>query len=330
MTCPHCNTQLAPGSGFCGACGNAVTAAPPQGHPGSGGHPQAQPPQGSGGHPQQDSGGYPPSQPHGGYPQPQPQGYPQDVQHGQPGYPQPGYPQPGHHQPGHHQPGHYQPGQPQAYPPQQTYGQPYPGGPQAGPPQAMAPQGFPQGPQAGPGYPPPPQHYPAGPPEGFAGAPPGYPQPGQFTPQGHYAPPPIRPFGIVLQQRLTRMTGQMFLAPARLFFLCESQKGGLGVALGRGLGGIVGGVIAAMAAPTPGMAAAVIDEPMLFQAVQNMPGSMIMEPPQFKAIKHTMWTRGIFYGGKTYALPEGLDKELKTELGHWCRANNVPMAGLIK
>jgi hypothetical protein len=29
-------------------------------------------------------------------------------------------------------------------------------------------------------------------------------------------------------------------------------------------------------------------------------------------------------------LPEGLDRDLRTELGHWCRANNVKSAGLIK
>jgi hypothetical protein len=143
-------------------------------------------------------------------------------------------------------------------------------------------------------------------------------------------PPVLRPHPIIMQQRLTRLTGQMFVAPQRLFFLCESQKGGLGVALGKGLGGLIGGVIAAAIAPTPGQAAPVIDEPMLFQAVQQMPGSMVMEPPQFKAIKHTMWTRGIFYGGKTYALPDGLDKPLRQELGMWCQANGVRHGGLIK
>jgi len=239
----------------------------------------------------------------------QQQSYPHQPQYPQQGYPQQGYPQ-----------------QTQPYPPPQGY----PHGPHAGPPPQPQGQPDPQGPPAGypqqQGYPQQPgSSQPAAYPQ------PGYPPPqGQFTPQGHYAPPPIRPFGIVMQQRFTRLTGQMFIAPARLFFLCESQKGGLGVALGRGLGGIVGGVIAAMAAPTPGQAAAVIDEPMLFQAVQNMPGSMVMEPPQFKAIKVTMWTRGIFYGGKTYALPEGLDKEFKGERGHWCQANNVRSAGLIK
>ncbi len=311
MNCPHCNTSLAPGSGFCGACGQPVAPQQPQGYPQPGAPQQGYPPQHDYSQPQ----GYPP-----------PQGYPQH-DHSQPqGYPQQGVPQGYPPQHDHSQP---QQGAPQGYPPPHEYSQPqgFPQGPQAGPPQAAYGH-YPQGPQAGPpGYPQP--GYPQQGQQGYP-PPPGYPPQGQYTPGGHYAPPPIRPFPIVLQQRMTRLTGQMFVAPARLFFLCESQKGGLAIALGRGLGGIVGGVIAAMAAPTPGQAAAVIDEPMLFQAVQNMPGSIVMEPQQIKAIKHTMWTRGIFHGGKTYALPEGLDNELKTELGHWCRANNVQSAGLIK
>jgi hypothetical protein len=307
VNCPNCNTVLAPGSGFCGACGTRLQVAPPQGGPGQSYPPGPQidhAPQGPQAYPPQGQFGGPPGQ---GYPQPPggpqfqapqgPQGYPPGPgqysdpqgQHPQ-GYP-PGYPDPNQQQ--------FQAGYPQGEPPGYPQGGP-PGYPQGGPP------GYPQG--------------------GAPGYPQGAPQP-QF---GGYAPPPLRPFPIIMQQRLTRLTGQLFLAPQRLFFLCESQKGGLGVALGKGLGGLVGGVIAAMAAPTPGQAAPVIDEPMLFQAIQNMPGSMVMEPSQFKAIKCTMWTRGIFYGGKTYALPNGLDKELRTELGHWCHANNVRSAGLIK
>jgi hypothetical protein len=207
-----------------------------------------------------------------------------------PGYP----PQPGA-QPGYPQPGYPQP---YAHDPSQPY-------PQGGPP---PPAGYPPG---GPGAP-------------------GFPQQGDPAfaqpPQGY---PTLRPFPLIMQQRMTRLTGQLFLAPTRLFFICESQKGGLAIALGKGVGGLIGGVIAGLAAPTPGQAP-VIDEPTLFQAVQNMPGSLVMDPPQIKAIKCTMWTRGIFFGGKTYALPNGLDKELKHELGMWCQANNVKSAGLVK
>lgn len=141
---------------------------------------------------------------------------------------------------------------------------------------------------------------------------------------------PIRPFPLVMQLRLTRLTGQMFIAPQRLYFICESQKGGLGVALGKGLGGLVGGAIMAFAAPTPGQAAPVIDESMLQRAAAEQQGSLVMEPAKIDKIKDTFWTHGLWFEGRTYALPNGLDKELKHELGLWCQANNVKSAGLIK
>lgn len=242
---------------------------------------------------------YPPQQP--GYPPPQQQyGYPPPQQHG--------YPPPQHH------------GYP---PPAQQHGYPPP------PP----PHGYPPPPQQH-GYPPPaaPQHgYPPPGPQGYA-PPQGYP-PMQQGP--HSQPPPyagsapLGPFPIIMQRGMTRLTGQLFVSQTRLFFICESQKGGLAMAIGKGLGGLIGGAIAAFGTPTPGQAAPVFDEPTLFRAVQEREGSLVMEPQQIKQIKHTMWTRGIWFNGKTYALPEGLEKELKPELGHWCQANNVKSAGLL-
>ncbi len=302
MNCPNCGTALAPGSGFCGACGTRLQAQQPQGFA-----PGQTPAGGMPGYPQQQAG----------YPQQQgQQPYPQ-----QPGYPQQGQPQ-GFQQTGQPQ-GFQQPGQPQGF---QQPGYPPPGQPQGYPPPGQ-PQGYPPPGQPGPqGYPPPGQYpQPGGPMDGYAqGAPPQH-----AAPQQGYGAPTLRPFPIVMNRGLTRLTGQFFLAPTRIFFLCESQKGGFAVALGTGLGGLVGGAIAALAAPTPGQAP-VIDEPTLFQAVQQMPGSMVMEPPQFKSIKYTMWTRGIFYGGNTYALRDGLSKDLRQELGLWCQANNVMAKGLLK
>jgi hypothetical protein len=131
-----------------------------------------------------------------------------------------------------------------------------------------------------------------------------------------------------MQRRITRLTGQLFLAPTRLYFVCESNKGGLGVAIGQGLGGLIGGAIMAMSAPTPGQAAPVIDEAMLQQAVQQKEGSMIIEPAKIKQIKHTMWMRGLWYDGTTYGFPRGLSKELNQQLALWCQANNVKSKGL--
>jgi len=195
-----------------------------------------------------------------------------------------------------------QPYPPQGYAPHQ---------PQGARPQAAQPQG----------YPPPQQQ-----PHGYAPPQPGYPQPQQQQ-QGHAGS--MRPFPIIMQQRFTRLTGQMFLAPARLYFICESNKGGLAVALGKGVGGLIGGAIASFGAPTPGQAAPAFDEASLYRAVQERPGSLVMEPQHIKAIKDTWLTHAIWFNGLTYALPGGLAKDLKHELGLWCQAHNVKNAGLL-
>ena len=163
-----------------------------------------------------------------------------------------------------------------------------------------------------------PQPYPAAAPQPYPSAP-AQPYPGGAS---------LKPYPLIMQQRITRLTGHMFVAPARLYFICESQKGGLAVAIGQGVGGLLGGALAALAAPTPGQAAPVIDEAMLHQAAQEKPGSLVMEPAKVKQIKETMWWRGIWYDGKTYGLPKGLSKELNQQLAIWCQANNVKNAGL--
>ncbi|CAN5870360.1 hypothetical protein BH11MYX2_BH11MYX2_19530 [soil metagenome] len=45
--------------------------------------------------------------------------------------------------------------------------------------------------------------------------------------------------------------------------------------------------------------------------------------PMISKIKCTMWTRGICFNGKTYALTDGLPKPAKAVLSQWCHANNV-------
>jgi hypothetical protein len=139
----------------------------------------------------------------------------------------------------------------------------------------------------------------------------------------------LQPHALIMQRGTTRLTGQMFVAPARLYFICESQKGGLAVAVGKAIGGAIGGLVGSIGVPIPGQATPMIDEPALQRAVQQHEGSLVMEPQQIKAIKDTFWTHAIWFNGKTYALPGGLSKELKPALGHWCQANNVKHAGLL-
>ena len=236
--------------------------------------------------------GRPVAQPQPGYPQQPQQGYPQQGQpHGYPQQPHPGYSQ-----------------QPQAGYPQQ---------PQQGyPPQGQQP-GYPQQPQAG---------YPQQPQQGYPQQPQaGYPQQPGSAPDASQG---LRSYPIIMQQRLNRLTGHMFVAPTRLYFICESTKGGMTVAIGKAVGGLVGGLIEG-GAPIPGQGGTASDEGALQRAVQERAGSLIMEPQQIKAIKDTFWTHAIWFNGKTYALPGGLHKELKPELGRWCQANNVKHAGLL-
>ena len=197
--------------------------------------------------------------------------------------------------------------------------------------------GRPAAPQQG--YPPPQQGYPP-PQQGYPPPQQGYPPPqqGYPPPQQGYAQPPqqggqlfgsLRPYPIVMHRGMTRLTGQLYVAPARLYFICESNKGGLAVALGKGIGGLVGGVIAAAGAPTPGQAGGAVDEHTLQIAAQQHEGSLVMEARLISCIKDTWLTHAIWHDGVTYALRSTLDKQLKLELGHWCQAYNIRHAGLL-
>jgi len=166
----------------------------------------------------------------------------------------------------------------------------------------------------------------------------------QPPPQAQWQPPPqqaagpsMRPYPLVMHQRLTRLTGHMVVAPTRLFFICSSNKGGLAVALGKGIasgvGGLVGGAVGAIVegggAQAFGAVAAVYDEPTLHRAAQENEGSLVMEPQYIKAIKDTFWTHALWFNGLTYAFRSDLGKELKYELGLWCQHHNVKHAGLL-
>src|SRR5262245_45735568 len=140
----------------------------------------------------------------------------------------------------------------------------------------------------------------------------------------------MTPYPLTLQLGMKRFHGHVFLAPTRLYFVCSKQGGAWAAAIGQGLGGAIGGAIAAMAQPTVGQGAAAVDEAQLQQAVSQNAGSMIMEAGKTEEIKETIWWRLIRFDGKKYGLPRGLGKPLKLELGKWATANNVKTKGLPK
>lgn len=132
-----------------------------------------------------------------------------------------------------------------------------------------------------------------------------------------------------MQRGMTRLTGQLFVSPTHIYFVCESQKGGLVAAIGKGVGGLIGGAISALGTPTPAQMANGYDEATVSQATQHAPGSLVMAPHQIRGIKDTFWTHAIWFDGQTYALPGGLSKACKAELGPWCQAHGVTHAGLV-
>jgi hypothetical protein len=137
----------------------------------------------------------------------------------------------------------------------------------------------------------------------------------------------MTPYPLTLQEGMKRYHGHIFLGDERLYFVCSKKGGAWASAIGQGLGGIVGGAIAAAGQPTAGAAPEVVDESALEKAVAENDGSMIMEPSQIEEIKHTLWMRVIRWNGKRFGLPNGLAKPLKAALGDWARAHNVKTKG---
>jgi hypothetical protein len=138
----------------------------------------------------------------------------------------------------------------------------------------------------------------------------------------------MTPYPLTLQLGMKRFHGHVFLAPQRLYFVCAKQGGAWAAAIGQGLGGAVGALIANAATSSPGAAPQMVDEATLEQAVAQHEGSLVMDATQIEEIKHTMWWRLIRWNGKKFGLPNGLGKPLKTDLGAWAKAHSVKTKGL--
>jgi hypothetical protein len=136
------------------------------------------------------------------------------------------------------------------------------------------------------------------------------------------------PYPLSLQLGMKRFHGHMFLARRRLFFVCSKQGGAWAATIGQGLGGLVGGAIAAAGSAKPGEAPPVVSEAELEKAVAEHAGSLILDADRIEMIKQTMWMRLIKWDGKKFGLPNGLGKPLKAALGQWVLENNVKSKGL--
>jgi hypothetical protein len=134
-------------------------------------------------------------------------------------------------------------------------------------------------------------------------------------------------YPLSIQLRMTRGHGHLFLAAGRLYFICQKEGGAWAQALGAGLGGALGAVLANSMGPSANGNPVVYDERHLWDAVQQYKGSVVFEAAQIGVIKQTIFWRLIKYQGKTYGLPKGMSKELKAALGPWAKYHNVKTKG---
>jgi hypothetical protein len=137
----------------------------------------------------------------------------------------------------------------------------------------------------------------------------------------------IRGYPLSMQLGMKRMHGHMYLAPGRLYFLCVKQGGAWLAVAGAAVGGAVGGALAGLATSGAGAAPQVFDEATLHQFAAQMPGSVVMEAPEIKEIKQTIWWRLIRANGQKFGLPHGLGGDLKAALGPWARQHQVKTVG---
>ena len=138
----------------------------------------------------------------------------------------------------------------------------------------------------------------------------------------------MTPYPIVLQHKMARLHGHLYLVPERMYFLCARQGGAWAQAVGQGIGGAIGGAIAAAARPTIGDAPRFADERALAAAMLEHDGSMTLVARDVRLIKYSLWSgRAIVTTGKTYGFPVGLAPAAQVALGAWAGVHGVATKG---
>lgn len=123
----------------------------------------------------------------------------------------------------------------------------------------------------------------------------------------------------------------MFVGDSALYFICSSKGSLLWDAVGVGVGGLVGGLVAAagnrVSQKETGANIETIKDSGLRDAVDKAPGSIVLEPEKIEMIKNTMWMRMIRYDGEKFGVASGYSKDLVKELGPWMRRHGVTSKG---
>lgn len=140
--------------------------------------------------------------------------------------------------------------------------------------------------------------------------------------------PTMKAHTMKLQKGFDTFLGKLVVTDGALYFLCASKGSGLLESAGVGVGGIVGGVMQALADDNNyGELPADVSEKDLPNIVSQLPGSMVFEPVKIELLKDTWLQKMIKVDGNKYFVTPGFSKELRAELTPWAVKHKVQTKG---
>jgi len=131
-----------------------------------------------------------------------------------------------------------------------------------------------------------------------------------------------------INQKMTTLTGQMFIGENKLYFISEGSENVLKKAVGKGIGGIVGaGISSRSNSKTHEGIDGDFSEEELQKFVSEIPDSTVFEANKISLLRHDWMIRMMKYDGKNVGMPDGFPKEIQKPLGEWARKFNIKTKG---
>lgn len=131
-----------------------------------------------------------------------------------------------------------------------------------------------------------------------------------------------------LQKGFDTFLGKLIVADGALYFLCSSKGSGLLESAGVGVGGLVGGVMQALADNNDyGDLPADVKASDLPNIAAQMPNSIVFEAGKIELLKDTWLQKMIKCEGNKYFVTPGFSKELREEIAPWAAKHNVQTKG---
>ena len=121
--------------------------------------------------------------------------------------------------------------------------------------------------------------------------------------------------------------GKFIVTPNTLYFLCFSTGSALLQNVGKGLGGVAGGLMKAFADKGKYGDFETFTEDDVQTLMNELPNSIKFETDKIGIIQFNWAKRLIKYDGKTLGFPDGISKEHKEDLRTWIIDNKVKSKG---